>query len=330
MQTQANISRYRNELKGVAILWIVLFHAKLQNTGVIYELTKLGYGGVDIFMLLTGFGLYRSLDKAPELCGYLKRRAARLLPAYLPFCLAWLAVMLPTFGLTLMQGVRVALGNLTMAGMLTGAPKLISWYVTLLLVAILLAPMVHATLRAAKRPMRALAGWLLLTLLVSVCCWGTELTMLFSRLPIFVLGMGLAMPQGESRRPALRVAAGAASLAVGLAALYFCFARYPVYLNDCGMYWYPFLLITPPLCAGLGWLFAKADKWRGLFAPLRFLGAASFEIFLFNCWAEIVAAPLGMGDTAGKRLLLALASVLAGCAYHAAVSAVTSRLHGKK
>ena len=48
------LSRYRNELKGFAILWVVFFHASLGlDTGVLYQLKRIGYGGVDISRAFT-------------------------------------------------------------------------------------------------------------------------------------------------------------------------------------------------------------------------------------------------------------------------------------
>ena len=95
MQTiRYNLSRYRNELKGIAILWVVFFHAQLGLEGLLYQVQRIGYGGVDLFFFLSGFGLYHTLERDADLGRYLKRRARRLLPAYLPFCVVWLVVIL--------------------------------------------------------------------------------------------------------------------------------------------------------------------------------------------------------------------------------------------
>ena len=78
-----------------AILWVVFFHAQLGLGGLLYDVQKIGYGGVDMFLFLSGFGLYHSLSRDADAGRYLLRRARRLLPAYLPFCAVWLCVMLP-------------------------------------------------------------------------------------------------------------------------------------------------------------------------------------------------------------------------------------------
>ena len=91
-----------------------------------------------------------------------------------------------------------------------------------------------------------------------LCFIGTEAYMAVSRLPVFVLGMAAAVPareEGAGGRCARTGGAYALALAggaCGLAALYGCFARFPETLDFYGMYWHPFVLIAPALCAGLG------------------------------------------------------------------------------
>ena len=36
------LSRYRNEIKGCAILWVVFFHARLGLDGLMYQVQRIG------------------------------------------------------------------------------------------------------------------------------------------------------------------------------------------------------------------------------------------------------------------------------------------------
>ena len=101
---QEAIGACRDEIKGAAILWVVFFHAQLRLGGLLYDVQKIGYGGVDMFLFLSGFGLYHSLSRDADAGRYLLRRARRLLPAYLPFCVVWLCVMLPLSIMTISPG----------------------------------------------------------------------------------------------------------------------------------------------------------------------------------------------------------------------------------
>ena len=64
-----DISTYRKALMGVAMLWIVFYHFGF-HTPIISHLTRFGYTGVDIFMFLSGFGLFYSLQKKQGLSNY--------------------------------------------------------------------------------------------------------------------------------------------------------------------------------------------------------------------------------------------------------------------
>lgn len=345
MQSRENLRACRDELKGLAILWVVLFHAKLGLTGILYDVQKLGYGGVDIFFFLSGFGLYHSLERSSDLRDYLVRRAWRLLPAYLPFCLVWFAVMLPLFRYGAVDTVRAIAGNLTMDGFWAGVPKTVNWYVGGLALSLMAAPFAHAVLSKARRPARALLAMMGLAFFAGLAFVNQNQYMAVSRLPVFLLGMGFAMPGAEERGsgsaglaplpskpsgfaglaarkrgPGAIFACYAAAFAAGLASLLVCYARYPEALAAYGMYWHPFVLITPPLCAAIAWGLRKAARFRTAFAPLRFLGRASFEIFLVNAMLELYAAQTGCLSTPEQWAWWSLGSVAVGCLYHAVVA----------
>lgn len=57
------ISTYRTQLMGVAMLWVVLFHATFSINNPLQGVKAIGYGGVDIFLMLSGMGLYFSYKK---------------------------------------------------------------------------------------------------------------------------------------------------------------------------------------------------------------------------------------------------------------------------
>lgn len=83
------LSQYRNEIYGLCILWIMLFHGYLsdvyyfENVPVLkYFGLYLEYGnmGVEVFLLLSGICLYFSYIKNPSPIRFIKKRLARLFP----------------------------------------------------------------------------------------------------------------------------------------------------------------------------------------------------------------------------------------------------------
>ena len=90
MNAYQRISRYKSQLMGIAILIVVYGHFFYYHSGL-KDYTQLNItmwytvGSVDIFMFLSGFGIYHSLSKNDNPLRVLQRRMSRLLPAYLPF-----------------------------------------------------------------------------------------------------------------------------------------------------------------------------------------------------------------------------------------------------
>lgn len=79
----ANISRYRGELMGVAMLFVVLFHVALPRTDAFFGLRRVGNIGVDMFLFLSGVGLWFAWSKMPSARHFLTRRLLRIYPAWL-------------------------------------------------------------------------------------------------------------------------------------------------------------------------------------------------------------------------------------------------------
>lgn len=94
-----NLSRYRNVLMGLQIILIILFHfaedCKIYDvrfSGIIYLFYKyIRSSGVDMFLVLSGLGLYFSWKKKPARRAFYKKRYIRiLLPYFIVAVPAWI------------------------------------------------------------------------------------------------------------------------------------------------------------------------------------------------------------------------------------------------
>ena len=75
------LSKYRSELMGAAMLWVMLFHAADLTFPIpgLDLFRAAGFGGVDIFILLSAMGLSLSLSRLEQEYGaFLARRGLRL------------------------------------------------------------------------------------------------------------------------------------------------------------------------------------------------------------------------------------------------------------
>lgn len=77
-----DLSTYRSELMGWAILWIMMLHYTFNQIPVLGFIAQYGFAGVDIFMLVSGMGLFFSLEKDNHIIRFYKKRLLRIFPTY--------------------------------------------------------------------------------------------------------------------------------------------------------------------------------------------------------------------------------------------------------
>lgn len=340
------ICKRRTELMGMAILWVVLFHSKLQLHGVPDTVQAIGYGGVDIFFLMSGIGLYYSLQKSDQILPFYGRRARRIFPAYLPFITIWLIYMIQTSEWRTDIILKVIAGNLFMTGWLSGIGAQFNWYVQVIFWVYLTAPLFYRLVVSLTKKWQK--GLLLVwAVLLGIAFWtDNNLLMGVSRLPVFLVGMLWAheerlhggkdgLSEESTERNFWKNGAALSLLfVIGMTVLLVCYFTLPDYVVwGFGIWWYPFLLIAPGICFLLGLIFEGVDRIKGvrlLLKPVKLIGKASFEIYLLHI-AAFDILPGYLGVSSNKRwLALMAASVAAGVLYHLLVEAVMKGIEQRK
>lgn len=276
-----DLFRFRSVWMGFAILWVTVFHSSL-NWSQIKWFQTFGYGGVDIFFFASGLGCYYSLKKQPDPLIFFAKRVRRILPTYYAVLVVWLALQIFVFrsGITALE----ILGNLFCTGTFTSADHQFNWYVSAVWVSYLLAPLFALYLDCSRRFRLFLP--VLLLLAISTTFLGSEWSlMLFAtRLPIFYVGMLFAKCAQQQETIRWRTLAGSLLVSVaGFALLLLCYIRFPFTVIEWGMFWYPFLLITPGLCIALSllcMLLQRVVRWP--ISLLATLGSASFEMYMIH------------------------------------------------
>ena len=190
----ANISYNRSSLMGFAIIWIFFYHLVDRiNIPIVHEFFQFGWGGVDLFFLVSGFGLAHSLSKNPPVVLFYKKRAIRIVPT-------WWAIMLLFAIVSLFCGLyvtpkwwQVFLKYSGIGWWLHGCfpclqPMLIyhEWYIPTLLLFYLFAPLIY------RIPTKGLLGITLLLMLCGVLFpvfhFLDSIYISYSRIPVFILG----------------------------------------------------------------------------------------------------------------------------------------------
>lgn len=274
------LSRYRSELMGIAMLWVMLFHAYEFHFGVglLDAFKELGFGGVDMFILLSGLGLYGSLVRRRDepLRKYFLRRCGRILPTY------WLVVGLYSLWLRLQGRISLSVGLWSMSTLhyWFRIPGSFNWYVPAILALYLLAPFwVRLLERSCHKEL-----WTALTYFLSYGLYRLSIPFHLNymedflyRIPTFAVGLLAGYYVLSGKRFTAKH-----GFVWGLSALLGAFIMYGklrgmFYINTC--YVINTCVMAVCLLLAYGLHFAH---WEWLHRPLRLLGECSLEIYLLN------------------------------------------------
>ena len=275
------LSKYRTELMGIAILWVMLFHASGLDMGLSFLnlIRAAGFGGVDIFILLSSMGLVMSLGRREQdYSSFMARRAGRLLPAYF-------LVMVPyTIFLALCRDGHFSalIWNASLLYYWVRPPGAFNWYVAGAMTFYAVIPLCFRLLRRSPRREALTAAGILLGLVVGrlLMAEGYWYAMDFVyRIPIFLLGLLLGFYVLEGRKlNGTDILFWCVWLGLGIVYL-LCFGKgpNPDYRPMC----YLFLFTTVPMCLVICWCFDRLPLgWLRKF--FRLLGGHSLEIYLLN------------------------------------------------
>lgn len=189
----ADISLFRGELMGLAMVFIVLFHIDLSRLDTFYGLYRMGNIGVDIFLFLSGVGLWFSWTGNPNWKRFMLRRYLRIYPAWL--------IMASLYYIPRFDGGGLAawldlIGDITVNWDFWLHDELTFWYIPATMMLYLFAP-AYMTLISRSPAYR----WLPVVMVMWCVAvqWVTpihravgHIEIFWSRVPIFFIGIGMA------------------------------------------------------------------------------------------------------------------------------------------
>lgn len=277
-----DLLRYRNVWLGLAMIWVVFFHTEFYTGFVVLDMIKnTGYGGVDICLFASGIGCYYSLSSDSDYVNFLKRRFKRIMPTYFLFIIVWLLYMFLCGDF----GWRMAIGNLFAIQEFTGLGQSFNWYISAILLFYILAPYFKRMVDKAS----FIKNLLIVSFLVilSVPFWESNIYIIMvTRIPIFYIGMFFGKICKQNKKMNNIYALSLAMMfIVGISMLIVFFKFGNTYVWSHGLYWYPFILITPPLCIAISYFVCFLEKFyffKGLSSMVSLIGKYSFEVYLLH------------------------------------------------
>ena len=273
------LTSHRQELYGVATLWIITFHSYLCNVyfpTVIGNLITYGNMGCEIFLFLSGICLYFSYHGEEQYIPFIKRRLVRLYVPIVLICSWYWLYQLAESSLSLASLGTLAANYLTLSLWLTGDSQI--WFVSLLMVVYLLYPCIYRVMsRSGYSVLLLLSGAIGLTLLLKVAFpvfYGhTEVAL--TRLPVFLIGCYFGQLVYEQKPFPRWIIPLCAAVFCGVIAV----LHADILHGICRRYFY--LLGGIALTFVLAWLFGKVH-WKPFHVIFAFFGNMSLELYLVN------------------------------------------------
>ena len=303
------LSKHRSALMGFAILWIVLYHLPM---GFRNFIVNVGYGGVDIFLFLSGFGLFYSMSLNNYSTGqFYKKRLKRILPEFWLFLLVEFII---AQDFTLKSFCDLLCCATTLGYWIKIIPYEF-WYISCILLFYLIFPLFYEKFQkyGVKAILAAICIGLLLTAVYSlVMVFGFDnrntgglLILSISRIPIFFIGtlFGHLTKNGYGLK--LNVKTVALSLFVLVTAfltLFYFRARLYDYEWTCSLFALPFIAITPVMCVMLAVVFEYLP--RLITQSFAGLGFISLELYMTHAYLIELFYPTAESPRDGSTAIL--------------------------
>jgi len=327
-----DLSAFRGELMGLAMLAVMLFHTPLARSDTFYGLRRVGNCGVDVFLFLSGIGLWYAWQKGAGLpllrrtLAFYWRRYLRIYPAWLiAACLFYIPQYWPAGG-----GYSPTMADLV-ANILVGwsfwkADDLTFWFIPCIMMLYTVVPLYLYAVE--KQPAWRWAPVLMVVWYLLVRDYAPlwravgHVEIFWSRIPIFLLGINAATwvkaPRTEHR-----------SLIVPLVLILAATLWYCIDVESHRRGAFPPAterLVYIPLAVSAALLLSSllrvSPEW--VRRPLRFVGGLSLELYLVHTQfvlPNIVSLRWGYWGT--FFLMLALSLVAAWLLKHIAAVVVS-------
>ena len=192
-------STYRGELMGLAIISIMIFHFTSDITrdtasALRYSLCSwynslISSIGVEVFLFLSGMGLYFSLRNKPDIHAFYRKRLVRILSPYMLYApIAWIIIDCVISHLSLAWVVY----DVTMLSFWFQGRKTI-WFITLILILYMVFPLIYNLVESRRPTLNTLITFAVIAFILE--CYhranpaSYDMTSIaLTRIPIFIAG----------------------------------------------------------------------------------------------------------------------------------------------
>lgn len=258
------ISKHRSELMAIALIWVAFYHSyfPIDSKLIAFALARCGYGGVSLFLFLSGFSMYYSYKKDSDYLSFVKKRFKRIVPFCIPLIFLYMLIRKDAFVDACLNAFGI--------NWLRGYNK-VNWYTILILILYLVTPIYLKYFK--NREVRLTCISLLFILFVSYIVKNENWVYGIANVCLYILGIYFAY-LNENDVKVNNILA----IFCFLIGWIMMFLMYHYYRNDI-QHVYPMILIAPSMLLILSFLM---EKVRMVQKSLKYIGQFSYQFYLLH------------------------------------------------
>ena len=196
----------------------------------------------------------------------------------------------------------------------------------------MISPVFHSLFKTSKNKSKTLLILVFISLIVSVSFVGNFKLIVFSRVPIYLIGMYISASLKNTTLKKSHWAGIITACVAGFAVLLLFYIFLKDYLWKYGLWWYPFIVIAPALSL----LIAKClDSLKRILKPLMSVltvfGKSSLEILLVSdfLFENSKKSDLWVFNNHFSPVFVVIISLILGIAFHYLIAFILRQI-GKK
>lgn len=246
----------------------MIFHGQFIHIPIINFVQDIGYGGVDVFLLLSGWGLHHSLKKSKNISSYYYRRFIRIIPVFVIASILhaiFIATDKPLFSVQMLKSIGLCF-----------------WYIPCILYMYAISPLIY----------RYQGKWQLKVLVIFHIflgiwyflsdCEHTVVIRTVTRFPIFTMGFYFAKNSFVIENKTIIIIASLCFAFLYFTEEFHCLGYFNEY--NSGLSFYPFVMLSPIICVSL----IRITRYLPMVVKiiLSYLGTISLELYLSHVFVQ--------------------------------------------
>ena len=262
------ISKHRNSLLAFAMLWVAVHHSYFPITfkPFAFCIMTCGFGGVDMFLFLSSFGLYYAYKKNNDYLHFIKRRLLRVLPYTIPIFILYMFINDVSFIDTLLYSFGLSIFF---------RRDLSFWFISFILILYFVTP-IYLKYFMKKPYLSTLVGSIL-TIVICLLFDEYRKVYIWFRIIIYLLGFLVAYLNDQKSE---KIKASHCWISVGIMVIGWAMLYYEYHFISNGVkHVLPFVFIIPGLCLLIAWIIEKISFLQ---KPLEFFGKYTLQFYMIH------------------------------------------------